>query len=74
MRIDTLHNFAVKLQDKTKNAVRRRMLRSEIDVEVADVMFCHGDGGSRFQIISEWWKTHHGPSIYCFAFSSPGST
>jgi hypothetical protein len=41
MRINTLHNFAVKLQDKTKNAVRRRMLRSEIDVEVADVMFCH---------------------------------
>ncbi|UIK13177.1 hypothetical protein LZK80_09215 [Rhizobium leguminosarum] len=44
MRIDTLHNFAVKLQDKTKNAMRRRMLRSEVDVEVADVMFCHGDG------------------------------
>ncbi|MFB2608291.1 hypothetical protein ACE04B_41115, partial [Rhizobium phaseoli] len=44
MRIDPLHNFAVKLQDKTKNAVRRRMLWSEIDVEVADVMFCHGDG------------------------------
>jgi hypothetical protein len=44
MRIDTLHNFAVKLQDKTKNAVRRRMLRSEVDIEVANVVFCHGDG------------------------------
>ena len=41
MRIDTLDDFAVELQHKTQNAVRRRMLRSEIDVEIADVMFGH---------------------------------
>ena len=39
MRIDALDDFAVELQHQTQNAVRRRMLRTEIDVEIADVMF-----------------------------------
>jgi hypothetical protein len=35
MRIDALDNFAVKLKHKAQYAVRRRMLRTEIDREVA---------------------------------------
>jgi hypothetical protein len=39
MRVDALDHLAVQLQHKAQNAVRRRMLRAEIDVEVADVVF-----------------------------------
>ncbi|MEZ5891773.1 MAG: hypothetical protein R3C58_01295 [Parvularculaceae bacterium] len=34
MRIDALDDFAVKLEHKTQNAVRRRVLRPEIDGEI----------------------------------------
>ena len=37
MRVDALDDFAVQLQHKAQNAMRRRMLRAEIDGEVADV-------------------------------------
>jgi hypothetical protein len=42
MRIDALDDFAVQLQDQTKNPVRRRMLRAEVDVEIANVVLGHG--------------------------------
>ena len=58
MRIDALDDLAVELQHEAQHAVRRRMLRPEIDGEVADVR-CSCHGGS--------------PQLV-FAFSSPGST
>ena len=41
MRIDALDDFAVKLEDQPQHAVGRRMLRSEIDGEVARRGFGH---------------------------------
>src|SRR4029078_11792265 len=35
MRIDAVHHLAVELEHETKHAVRRRMLRSKIDGELA---------------------------------------
>jgi hypothetical protein len=40
MRIDTLDYLAVKFEHKAQNAMRRRVLRSKIDIEGAD--FCLG--------------------------------
>jgi len=34
MRIDTLHDLAVQLEDEAQHAVRGRMLRPEIDSEI----------------------------------------
>src|ERR1700682_1939883 len=41
MRIDPLDNFAVKLQHEAQHAMGRRMLRPEIDREVALRRFHH---------------------------------
>ena len=41
MRIDARHDFAIELQHQAQNAMRRRMLRSEIDREVAEILFIH---------------------------------
>jgi hypothetical protein len=41
MRIDALDHLAVKLQHKAKHPMGGGMLRAEIDVEVADVVFGH---------------------------------
>ena len=41
MGVDTVDNLAVELQDQPQNAVRRRVLRAEIDVEVADLGLGH---------------------------------
>ena len=38
MRIDALDHLAVELQHQAQHAVRRRMLRPEVDGEVADVL------------------------------------
>ena len=42
MRIDPRDHFAVELQHQTQHAVRGRMLRPEIDGEVAQCCFSHG--------------------------------
>ena len=42
MRIDALHNLAIELEHKAQYAVRRRVLRSEIDGEVAQWSLAHG--------------------------------
>jgi hypothetical protein len=39
MRIAAFDNLAVQFQDKTQNAMRRRVLRAEVDVEVANALF-----------------------------------
>ena len=62
VRIDTRDNLAVKLQHKAQHAMRRRMLRSEIDSEIAH----------------PWLFGHHAPAFggagtAAAAFSSPGS-
>ena len=36
MRIDPLHNLAVELEHQTQHAVRRRVLRPEVDREIAE--------------------------------------
>ena len=35
MRIDALDDFAVEFENKAQHAVRRRMLRTEVDGEIA---------------------------------------
>jgi hypothetical protein len=41
MRIDALHNLAIELEHKAQYAVRRRMLRPEIDGKIANRSFGH---------------------------------
>ncbi len=41
MRVDALDGLAVKLEHKAQHAVRGRMLRAEVDGEVADAMLAH---------------------------------
>jgi hypothetical protein len=41
MRVNTYNHLAVELKDKTQYAVCRRMLRSEIDSEIAQSGFGH---------------------------------
>jgi hypothetical protein len=41
MRIDALDHLAIELQHEAQHAVRRRMLRAEIDREVAEIAFAH---------------------------------
>ena len=41
MRIDALHHLAVELQHQAQHAVRGRVLRAEIDGELADVGLGH---------------------------------
>ena len=49
MRIDARDDFAVELQHQAQHAVRRRMLRPEIDREIAKVLLVHGQAfGSAF--------------------------
>ena len=60
MRVDPLDDLAVELQHEPEHAVRRRMLRAEIDREVADVVLGH--------------DCFPGQSVLGGAFSSPGST
>ena len=45
MRIDPRDDLTVQLEHKTQNAVRRRVLRPEIDVEIADLRFSHLPNG-----------------------------
>ena len=42
MRIDALDHFAVEFEHQPEHAVRGRMLRPEIDREIAKVVFGHG--------------------------------
>ena len=48
MRIDALDDLAVELEHQAQHAMRRRMLRPEVDVEVADVGFGHHAFGFAF--------------------------
>jgi hypothetical protein len=41
VRINTHDNFSVKLEHKTKHPMRRGMLRSKIDREIAHLSFRH---------------------------------
>jgi hypothetical protein len=43
MRIDAPDNLTVEFQHKPKHAVGRRMLRAEIDGEIAKAGFWHGE-------------------------------
>src|SRR6516162_2308603 len=51
MRIDPLDYLAVKFQNQAQNAVRRRMLRPEIDREVARRRLCHHATSATFAIL-----------------------
>lgn len=53
MRIDALDHFTVELQHEAQHAVRRRMLRTEVDSEVAKILFVHDQAfGSAFAFSS----------------------
>ena len=41
VRVDALHHLAVELQHQPQHPVRRRMLRAEVDVEIADFGLGH---------------------------------
>jgi hypothetical protein len=41
MGIDALDHFAVELEHEPEHAVRRRVLRAEVDGEVPDVCLSH---------------------------------
>ncbi len=41
MRVDAPHDLAVELQHQPQDPVRRRVLRAEVDVEVADLLLGH---------------------------------
>ncbi len=43
VRIDALHDLAVQLQHEAQHAVRRRVLRPEIEMELAEFGFWHGE-------------------------------
>ncbi len=62
MRVATLDHLAVKLQHEAKNTVRRRVLRAEVDVEVADALF------ARQGVVEAFGPVHH----FASCFSSPG--
>jgi hypothetical protein len=49
MGIDTLDDLAVQLEHEAQNAMRRRMLRAEINVEGADGGFRHGSTSGRIR-------------------------
>jgi hypothetical protein len=42
MRIDSFDDLSVEFQHEAKNAMRGRVLRPEIDVEIADGRLSHG--------------------------------
>ncbi len=60
MRVRALDHFAVHFQDQAQHAVGRRVLRTEVQVEILDLGFGHGQDAS--------------VSGSASAFSSPGST
>ena len=63
MRVAAFDDFTVKFQHKPQNPVRRRVLRAEVDVEVADLLF------ARQGVFETFGAVHHfAPSF----FSSPG--
>ena len=56
MRIDAVDNFAVEFQHEAQNAMRRRVLRPEIDIEVADGGFSHGALRSEWGMVNGEWS------------------
>ena len=54
VRIGALDHLAVELEHEAQHAVRRRMLRPEVDVEVADVGFRHVSVQRRAKTLSQW--------------------
>ena len=60
MRVDPLDHLAVELEHQAQHAMRSRMLRPEVDREVAEVLIVHDPDPAYCR-----------PSS--FAFSSPGS-
>ena len=65
MRIDTLDHLAVEFQHEAQHAMRRGMLRPEVDREVAKALVGHG------LALHELLQRHF--AVHDFAFSSPGS-
>src|SRR5690606_13159804 len=63
VRIDTLDHLAIQIEHQAKDAVRSRMLRTEVDRELAILDF-----GACERIIS------HGYFLASLTFSSPGIT
>ena len=76
MRIDAFHHLAVEFQHQAQHAVRRRVLRPEIQGEVAQLGFSHGSNLA-MRAKCECGTAKRTPSQPPFpspAFSSPGKT
>ena len=69
MRIATLNNLAVEFEHQTQNPMRRRVLRAEVNVEVADLLLAAQRVDAAVVILGvKFGAVHHcAPS-----FSSPG--
>ena len=59
MRIDALDDFTVEFEHQTQHTVRGRVLRTEVDIEIADLSLSH---------------VQLPVAQFVFAFSSPGRT
>jgi hypothetical protein len=57
MRIDALHNLAIEFEHKAQYAMRRRVLRSEIDGEVTQLSLVH-DGPPFLAPARQWSREH----------------
>jgi hypothetical protein len=42
VRIDAVHHLAIQFEDQAQDAMGGRMLRPEVDIELADFGFWHG--------------------------------
>mmetsp|Transcript_18312 Transcript_18312/g.29274 ORF Transcript_18312/g.29274 Transcript_18312/m.29274 type:complete len:384 (-) Transcript_18312:3287-4438(-) len=56
MRVTAFHNLAVQFKDKAQNPVRRRVLRAEVDVEVADFLFACEGVFETFGAVHHWFS------------------
>ena len=72
MRVAALDDFAVQFHDQTQNAVRRRVLRTEVDRVVLDFRVTIGRVGRIGDMIHLFEIVGH--QALPSAFSSPGST
>jgi hypothetical protein len=82
MWVDSLHHLAVEFEHQAQHAMRRRVLRPEIDGEVTQLRFSHGSTEMRiangeYRVVMETpfaisYSPYQEPLRFS-VFSSPGS-
>ena len=48
--IDPVNHLAVEVENEAENSVGRRMLRAEVDGEIADIVFGHGAAQAKIEL------------------------